>query len=189
MPARRSALALLIVFLSLAVPARPQAAESATERRLTITAGGIVSAFNPNDSNNSAYVGGSNFLIGFGTYVDVRFTHWFQVEGEARWLRFNDYAGEHQDNYLIGPKIPICRFGRANAYGKVMIGTGKMTFPYNFGYGTFTALAYGGGIDYSLSRKLTLRAVDFEFQQWPSWLNNSALYPYGVSVGVGYRVF
>jgi hypothetical protein len=186
---RRSAVILIFILLSAAATAHAQAAESATARQFTITAGGMVSAFNPNDSNNSAYATGSNYLIGLGTYVDVHFSHWLQVEGEARWLRFNEYSGEHQDNYLIGPKIPIHSFGRWDLYGKAMIGFGKMTFPYNYGYGSFTALAYGGGVDYRLSRKLTLRPADFEFQQWPKWLGDSALYPYGVSVGIGYRVF
>lgn len=186
---RRSAFPLLLVLLTAAASAHAQAAESATNRRLTITAGAMGSGFNPNDQNNSFYAGGNNYLIGFGTYVDVRFTHWFQVEGEARWMRFNQYAGEHLDNYLVGPKIPIHRFGRADLYGKVMIGTGKMTFPFDYGYGTFTALAYGGGVDYKLSQKFTLRPIDFEFQQWPQWLSGSALYPYGFSVGIGYRVF
>jgi hypothetical protein len=189
MTMRRSAVLLLFVFLKVAAFAHAQAAESATARQFTITAGGMVSGFNPHDDNQTAYVGGSNYLIGLGTYVDVHFTHWIQLEGEARWLRFNEYVGEHQDNYFLGPKIPIHRFGRADLYGKVMIGIGKMTFPYNYGYGTFTALAYGGGVDYKLSRKLTLRPIDFEFQQWPAWLSNSSLYPYGISVGVGYRVF
>ena len=189
MTMRRSAVLLLFVSLKVAAFAHAQAAESATARQLTITAGAMGSGFNPHDDNTNAYVGGTNYLIGLGTYVDVHFTHWFQLEGEARWLRFNEYAGEHQDNYLLGPKIPIHRFGRADIYGKAMIGIGKMTFPYNYGYGSFTALAYGGGVDYKLSRKLTLRPIDFEFQQWPAWLGNSSLYPYGISVGVGYRVF
>lgn len=190
MTTRRSAVLLLLVLFSAAASAHAQAAESATNRRLTITAGAMGSGFNPNDENNSFYAGGgTNYLIGFGTYVDVRFTHWIQLEGEARWLRFNQYAGEYLDNYLVGPKIPIHRFGRADLYGKVMIGAGKMTFPYDYGYGTFTALAYGGGVDYRLSRKFTLRPIDFEFQQWPKWLPGSSLYPYGFSVGIGYRVF
>jgi len=186
---RRSDVLLLFVFLSAAASAHAQAAESATARQFTVTAGALGSAFNPNDQNQSFYVGGNNYLIGVGTYVDVHFTHWFQLEGEARWLRFNEYAGEHQDNYLLGPKIPIHRFGRADLYGKAMIGFSKMTFPYSYGYGTFTALAYGGGVDYRLSQKLTLRPIDFEFQQWPTWLPGSSLYPYGFSVGIGYRVF
>jgi opacity protein-like surface antigen len=186
---RRSAVLLLFVLLATAAFAHAQAAESATARQLTITVGAMGSGFNPNDSNAVVYVGGTNYLIGPGTYVDVHFSHWLQLEGEARWLRFNEFAGEHQDNYLIGPKIPIHRFGRADVYGKVLIGIGKMTFPYNYGYGTFTALAYGAGVDYKLSKKLTLRPIDFEFQQWPKWLPGSSLYPYGFSVGMGYRVF
>jgi opacity protein-like surface antigen len=189
MTTRHSAVLLLFVLLITGATAHAQTAESATARQLTITAGAMGSVFNPNDSNAEAYVGGSNYLIGFGTYVDVHVTHWIQIEGEARWLRFNQYFGEHQDNYLIGPKIPIHRFGRADVYGKVMIGIAKMTFPYDYGYGSFTALAYGAGVDYRLSRKLTLRPIDFEFQQWPSWLPGSSLYPYGFSAGIGYRVF
>ncbi len=186
---RRSAVVLFFVLICFAASAHAQTVESATARQFSVTAGALGSAFNPNDKNNNAYVGGNNYLMGFGTYLDVHFTHWFQLEGEARWLRFNEYAGENQDNYLIGPKIPIHRFGRADVYGKAMIGFGKMTFPYSYGYGTFTALAYGGGVDYRLSPKLTLRPIDFEFQQWPVWLGNSSLYPYGISVGIGYRVF
>lgn len=129
-------------------------------------------------------------MVGVGTYVDAHFTHWFQVEGEARWLRFNQYYGEHEDTYLIGPKVPIKQIGHSSEiYGKALIGLGKMTFPNNYGYGSFTALAFGGGWDYKLSRKITLRAVDFEYQDWPKWLNNGSLYPYGVSVGMAYRVF
>lgn len=189
MNTRRSAFLLLLLALSAAVSAYAQAAESATNRQLRITVGVMGSGFNPNDGGTSTYFAGANYLIGPGTYVDVHFTHWFQLEGEARWLRFNEYAGEYQDHYLLGPKIPIHRFGRADLYGKVMIGTGKMTFPFDYGYGTFTALAYGGGVDYKLSQKFTLRPIDFEFQQWPQWLSGSALYPYGFSVGIGYRVF
>jgi len=189
MPMRRSALVFVFIVLAAAVSGSAQVSESATGRQLTITGGGFGSAFNPNDGNHALYGAGTNHLVGLGTFVDVHFTHWIQIQGEARWLRFDQYAGEHMDNYFIGPKVPIHQFGRTNVYGKVMIGMGKMTFPHNFGYGTFTALAYGGGLDYKLSPKLTVRAVDFEFQQWPLFLNNTALYPYGVSVGLGYKVF
>jgi hypothetical protein len=189
MTMRRSAVVLLFVLIFSAAFAHAQVVESATARQFTITAGALGSAFNPHDSNAGAYAGGTNYLVGPGTYVDVHFTHWFQLEAEARWLRFNEYVGEHQDNYLLGPKIPIHRFGRFDLYGKAMVGFAKMTFPYNYGYGTFTALAYGGGVDYRLSQKLTLRPIDFEFQQWPVWLGNSSLYPYGISMGIGYRVF
>lgn len=149
----------------------------------------MLSGFVPNDGSHPPYTKSANYLAGLGTYVDLHFTHWVQIEGEARWLRLNQYAGEHIDNYLIGPRVPIYQSGRKYFYGKAMIGMGKMTFPSNYGYGTFTALAFGGGMDYRLSPKVTLRAVDFEFQDWPSFLPNASIRPYGVSVGMAYRVF
>jgi hypothetical protein len=38
-----------------------------------------------------------------------------------------------------------------------------------------------------LNKRFSARG-DFEYQQWPKWLNTS-LYPYGASVGIGYKIF
>lgn len=182
---RRSAVVLCFVALLFFCGVRTgsaQVVESATARQLTITAGGIASGFQSDDDHA--------YLVGAGTFVDVHFTHWIQLEGEARWLRWNSYYGEHEDNYLIGPRVQVWRFGsKTQVYGKALIGYGKMTFPFNYGYGSFTALAFGGTVDYHLTRKLTIRALDVEYQDWPVWLNNRSLQPYGVSVGAAYRVF
>lgn len=186
---RRSAIVVFLLCLVVPFTAKAQVQESATARQFTITAGGFGSAFNPNDGSQPPYGSATNHLVGLGTYVDLHLTHWIQIEAEARWLRFEEYSGEHIDNYLIGPKVPIRRFGRANVYGKAMIGFARMTFPNKYGYGTFTALAFGGGLDYRLSRKLTFRAADFEYQEWPTFLPSASIHPYGVSVGMSYRVF
>lgn len=158
-----------------------QAIESAETRTLSISAGGTASVFHPGHDGNA--------LVGAGTVVDVHFSHWFQIEAEGRWLYWNQYYGQHQSNYLIGPRIPVKQFGKAELFGKALIGVGKETFPYGYGYGSFTAFAFGGTLDYRMSRRITLRAVDFEYQYWPNWLNSQSLSPYGVSVGVGYRVY
>lgn len=179
-------LSLLCLFIS--PSAHSQAAESATSRQFNITAGAMGSAFSRGGGSHPIYGPSANFLAGPGTYVDFHFTHWIQVEGEARWLRFHAAAGEHQDNYLIGPKVPVVRFGHAQVYGKALIGLGRMTFPNKYGYGTFTALAFGGGIDYRLSRKLSARG-DFEYQDWPNFLPGETMKPYGVTIGMAYRVF
>jgi hypothetical protein len=182
---RRFSLVLISVSLLFVLEAHSgwgQAVPTATGRRFSITVGGMGSGFQSDDAND--------YLVGAGTFVDVHFSHWIQLEAEGRWLRWNQYYGEHEDNYLIGPRIPIRQIGsKSEIYGKALIGLGKMTFPYGYGYGSFTALAFGGGWDYQATRKLTIRAVDFEYQDWPVWLNNSSLQPYGVSVGVGYKVF
>ena len=68
-----------------------------------------------------------------------------------------------------------------------------MNFEDNDGTGNYFALAYGGGVDFQLTKRFSARG-DFEYQQWLRWPNipefpNTSLYPYGASVGVGYRIF
>jgi hypothetical protein len=183
-----------------AIPAGAQAVEAATARRFTLTAGGIMSGFNP-DYADPGY-NGTNFLFGGGTYVDVHFSHWVQIEGEARWLHITTYADstESQNNYLIGPRVPIKQFGRFQTYGKVLIGLASMNFPEGGYYanGRFTDLAFGGTVDYRLNRRWSIRALDFEYQDWPKFVQTNpgvagspttSLQPYGISVGIGYRIF
>jgi opacity protein-like surface antigen len=174
-----------------AATARAQVVPSATrEHHISITAGGLASAFQPNYAGGLVASSSSDPLFGMGAYVDVKLTRWFQAEAEGRWLRFNSFISITEDNYLLGPRVPIHRFHwmGATPYGKVLFGMGKMTFEYNDAYGHFTDIAYGGGLDLKLNKRWTLRAADFEYQQWPNWVNGS-LHPYGASAGIGYRIF
>jgi opacity protein-like surface antigen len=138
-------------------------------------------------------------LIGVGAYVDVKFSRWIQIEAEARFSRFNQYANIHQDNYLIGPRIPIHRYGRFTPYAKALVGITSMAMgPNPTCYtsnctaadpsGRFFTAAYGGGVDMKLTRRFTLRPVDVEYQQLPKWFGSSVS-PYGASVGLGYKIF
>lgn len=131
-----------------------------------------------------------NRLYGAGAYVDARFSRWLQVEAEGRWLRFNQYylpgslTGNGENTYLIGPRVPICTFHRVTPYGKFLFGLGNGPFLTG---GNTLVLAYGGGVDYRLTRRLTLRAIDFEYQEWR--INPPTLWPYGGSVGISYKIF
>lgn len=113
-------------------------------------------------------------------YLDVRYARWVQVEAEARWSAFHAYRGIKEDNYLIGPRIPVFRFGRATTYGKVLFGWGNGDFLS----GPTFVVAYGGGLDYRLSNRINLRAFDFEYQQWHT---SPTFFPYGGSAGVGFN--
>jgi len=63
-----------------------------------------------------------------------------------------------------------------------------MNFEENIATGRFTTIAFGGGVDFRVSRKLTFRPIDLEYQEWPQFVGNS-LSPYGISVGMSYRIF
>ncbi len=133
-----------------------------------------------------------NRLGGAGIYVDWDVFGRIGVEGEARWLRFNQQLGSYEDNYLAGPRYSR-RYGKFVPYVKFLMGAGELEFPSNFGHGGYFALAPGGGLDYRLTRHVTLRVVDYEYQFWPSALGgglpSNGLTPNGFSFGAGYRLF
>ncbi len=185
---RRTTFALFCIALALGVlSAHAQVVPSATGRQLSVTAGGMGSVFQPDYAGGLIAQTSPNRLYGIGAFVDVKVTRWIQFEAEGRWLRFNEYyppsskVGINEDTYMAGPRLPIRHFGRATPYAKALIGLGSGSFIL----GRATALAYGGGVDYRLTRRFTARG-DFEYQQWRV---NPTLLPYGASVGIGYKIF
>jgi hypothetical protein len=192
-----------ILFIVAAISAHAQAVPSATARQFSITAGGMASIFQPDfkddwtcakpcpTSNQTWYPvaqSSNQPLFGAGAYVDFKLTRWVQLEAEGRWQRFNKYEDIFQDNYLIGPRYPVYRIGRSKLYVKALAGCSKMNFDVFGDQGTFTDLAFGGGVDVKLTKRLSLRAADFEYQYWPKW-GNSTISPYGASMGIGYKIF
>ena len=193
---KRSINALLLILLAAAaVSARAQVVPSAYARGISINAGGEASAFQPDYAGLGIPQTSPNRLYGIGAYVDVKVKPWVQFEGEGRWSYFNQLAGIYENNYLIGPRLPIYKahFWRATPYAKVLIGYSRLNFEDNNGWGRYTTLAYGGGLDVKMTKRLTARLPDFEYQQWLNWSEGTGksynLFPYGVSVGVSYRIF
>jgi hypothetical protein len=195
---RRSIAALFLFLMAAgALAARAQVVPSAFAKGLSITAGGEASVFQPDYTGFGvpARAPVRNYLYGIGTYVDLKVTPWIQFEGEGRWLRFNQTDGIYEDNYFVGPRLPIYRlhFWHATPYAKVLFGYGKLNFENGDGWGRYTSLSYGGGLDIKMSKRINVRLPDFEYQQWLDWTEGTGksynLFPYGVSVGVSYRVF
>lgn len=131
-------------------------------------------------------------LGGAGIYADLNIRRHLGIEGEVRWLRQNQIFGSNETTYLVGPRFELHR-GRFSPYVKGLVGGGKLVFPYGDGYGDYTAVAFGGGLDVNLTEKIKLRAFDFEYQDWPVFnygpgTQQQALTPYGISAGLSYRV-
>jgi opacity protein-like surface antigen len=180
---KRFAVVLFLILLALGtLSAHAQVVPSAAPRHVSITAGGMASIFQPDYAGGGVPEASDYPLVGVGAYVDVTFSRWVQLEAEARWQRFNQYLDINEDNYLIGPRVPIRRIGRATPYAKVLFGFGDGSFVS----GRVSSFAYGGGVDYKLTKRITVRAIDFEYQQWRV---TPTLHPYGASMGIGYRIF
>ncbi len=207
---RHSIVALLaIVIAAGTLTSRAQVVPAATKSQFSLTVGGLASAFQPDyytaftgSGYTTPVVGASPYrLYGFGTYVDVRFSRWVQIEGEARWLRYNQFDHIYQDNYLIGPRIPIHHFQflHMTPYGKALIGYAKMGLgptytggaTYTVQNGQYTDIAFGGGVDFRLTKRFSARG-DYEQQYYPKFPlgpETMHLLPYGASVGIGYKIF
>lgn len=192
LPMRRLLVALLSSLVCAGASAAcAQVVPSANRSQLSFVIGGMGSVFQPDYAGGGIAQASPKRLVGIGTYADLKLTRWVQIEGEARLLRFNQFANIYQDNYLIGPRVPIHTYGRITPYAKVLFGFSNMNFEYNVTKCRCSDIAYGGGADINLTNRISFRAIDFEYQQYPNWYVNqtSQLHPYGVSVGFGYKVF
>jgi opacity protein-like surface antigen len=207
---KQLARALIVAFSSMLFAARDlsvcaQTVPSASSGQFSLTVGALGSVFQPDYAGTEALDSAENYyypiaqtspnrLYGIGFYVDAKFTRWIQIEGEGRWLNFNEYEKISENNYLIGPRIPIHSFRllRATPYGKVLFGVGTLNFQNKDAWGRYADIAYGGGVDFKLTKRISARG-DFEYQQWPNWPDfpygeNTSFRPYGASVGVSYRI-
>ena len=165
-----------------ALSAQAQVVPSATAGQFSLTAGALGSAFQPDYTSDGGVQSNPDYLFGVGAYVDLRFTRWIQIEGEGHWMHINPNLNFNESSYLGGFRVPVRRFGRFTPYGKVLYGLGTASFLS----GRASDLALGGGVDYRLTKKISIRAGDFEYQRWRT---KPTLTPYGFSVGIGYKVF
>lgn len=171
-----------------ALKAHAQVVYSAKRPARSLIVGGIGSMFQPDYAGNFTPQQAPNRLFGPGLFVDFKMTRWVQLEGEIRWLRYNQYLDINQDTYLVGPRVPIYETRHFKPYAKVLAGYARMNFQNNYAYGHFADIALGGGVDVPLTRRISVRAIDFEYQLWPNWVNGT-LKPYGGSVGISYKIF
>lgn len=168
--------------------ARAQVVPSATMQEPRLSVGVLGSMFQPDYEGTGVPAEAPNRLYGWGGYVDLRLRHWIQIEGEGRWLRANVRENVREDNYLVGPRVPLPRYWKLHPYAKALFGWGRMNFQYNYAYGRFADIALGGGVDIPLTKRITVRAINFEYQMWPNWVDGT-LKPYGGDVGISYRIF
>jgi opacity protein-like surface antigen len=169
------------------VAARAQVVPSATGPGHSLWVGGAYS-----NINASFPYAGNQRLWGITGFADYNVKGHIGVEAETNFLRFNSFYGETEDNYLAGGRYLVERFGKFQPYGKFLVGLGKIQYPFSIGSGTYLALAPGGGLNYRLSRRFSLRA-EYEYQMWPgspNFTNEPAheLTPNGFHAGIAYRL-
>jgi hypothetical protein len=169
---------LVTIALMVGPAARAQALPTATGPGTYVIVGGTLSGFEA-DYGRQAITGGS-------AYIDSNLFWRYGIEAEARRIIYPNF-GERQTTVLVGPRWSLRPTGLI-PYVKLLAGIGRFEFPYGYGYGDYLVVAPGVGVDWRLGRKVRVRLVDFEYQQWPGF-SFGAIHPYGVSAGISYQFF
>ena len=174
----------LLLLLLIGIPATrggsasAQANESATKGRASICAGVAGSGY---------YLSyGKSKLIGMSGFVDADSGTRIGIELEGRWLEYHSSDDVHAETFMIGPRYHF-RIGRLEPYAKFLIGSGRLGFPYGYATGRDFVVSPGGGADFRLNQRVSLR-VDMEFQQWAQF-DFGSIESAGLSAGVRYRIF
>lgn len=170
------------------VPAHAQAVPSAYGPGHSLWAGAEYS----NITASFPYQSGQR-LQGVGVFADFHLNSRIALAGDARFLNWGGFEGSTESSYLAGPKVFILARGKFRPYGKMLVGVGKIHYPFAIGDAGYLALAPGAGTEYRVSRRWMLR-IEYEYQIWhdsPGFTNepNHGLTPNGFHLGVAYRVF
>ncbi len=177
----RAALSAAIAALGLAgsLSASAQVDPAGFQDRIKLSVGGTASEY--------FLQYGQTRLLGVTAFSDFDAWRHYGIEGEARFLEFNQPKNIHAETYLAGPRYKI-NLGKFQVYGKGLIGLG--IFHYTYGDGTDNDLVAGGGggVDYHISPRVHLRLADFEYQYWPEF-HYGPMSSFGISAGFRVKVF
>src|SRR5215469_3487479 len=154
----------LLVVLSCAALA--QSRESANSGRRTLSVGAQFSMFNPDFycPNSSPFSCGAGLPLikGVGTFTDYNFRPRWGIEGAARWLHWDVFDGQTESTYLVGPRFIPFRSHGIRIWVKMLVGAGAITTAHYPGPNTFKGVLFvyapGGGVNFRLNRRLSVRA-------------------------------
>ena len=129
---------------------------------------------------------GQKNVQGVSIYGTFDFLRHIGVEGSIHLASMVTPTDIGEDSYLLGPRY-VFRYGRFNPYGKAMFGLARFKYKFQdvtnaYTYGVY---AFGGGLDYAATKRINVRAIDFEYQKWPSFPTNG-LTPLVFTFGAAY---
>ncbi len=127
---------------------------------------------------------------GIGIFANYDFARYVGATAEINLQTAFSNVVFLEHTYFVGARGEYRR-GRGMLYGKALIGGGTSSnntkAPLLNAPGTYPAFAIGGGYEYKLQNHFTIRAIDFERQEWLSYSPNH-LTPYVFSFGAAYRL-
>jgi opacity protein-like surface antigen len=172
---------LFLSLLTITCTAYGQALPTAT-RVLSFQIGGAVSLGSPDY--------GAKNIAGISIYGDLDYgSHW-GLDGEIHDLNLSTPEDIGETTYLLSVRYKL-NYGKIHPHVRVGAGWGS----FNYDKGDYPAdsstrnavYALGAGLDYYATRRIHVRAIDFEYQDWRNYRPNG-LTPYVISIGAAYSL-
>jgi opacity protein-like surface antigen len=155
-----SELALLILVIGLALPAKAQDIAP----RFEAYAG--YDYMRDNATNDITHMPPSQSVNGNGGSGQLEFnaTRWLGVVGDLGGYAVarNGFATAHQISYLFGPRVNF-RGGRVTPFAQVLLGAMWASDAIVLGSKTAFGMTAGGGVDVTVSRHFAVRPVQAEY--------------------------
>jgi opacity protein-like surface antigen len=184
---KKTCLLSLVLSLAIIAPSAMHAQATAAATRGGIIQAGAAYSY----SNEDEYPG--RHLQGATVYGTFDLNNHLGIEADVHLDSvFKSYFQYTESSYVVGARWTQ-RFKRFAPYGKGMVGLGHSFAPRPNQIvggntpGTYFLFALGGGLDYSLTNKINIRVVDFEYQRWPNFPPHG-LTPPIFTFGVAYRI-
>jgi hypothetical protein len=178
----RGGLAAFFVLAALCIEPRLSSAQvqpAGDKGGLIVSAGGMGSGY---------YLQyGQRKMAGIAAFVDADSKRRFGIEAEGRWLEYHQTENVHAETFSVGGRYHF-DMGRFSPYAKGLVGFGDFNFPYNYASGRYLVVTAGGGLDFHWKQRITVRAVDFEYQDWPNFTFGN-MNSFGVNAGLRVRIF
>lgn len=172
------ALVLVAATTFLAPRALAQATAAATGRALAV--GLTYQNINPDYGPSRA--------SGVGIFANYDFSRYIGVTAELNFQTAFSSVVYLEHTYMVGARGEY-HHGRLLGYGKLLIGGASGSsngVPNLENVGSYPLYAIGGGLDVRMDHHITIRAIDFEQQEWLSYHPNG-LTPTVLSFGAAYR--
>lgn len=131
---------------------------------------------------------GPSRASGLGVYANYDFSRYVGATAELNFQTAFSSVVYLEKTYMFGAR-GVYRHGRLQGYAKFLVGgaSGSSNGVANLlNTGSYGVFAYGGGLDVRLEHHITVRAIDYEQQQWIAYHPNG-LTPHVFSFGAAYR--
>jgi len=176
---------------------------------------GFYTLMDPDGKAGLDYPPGTNF----GQALESRFGEWNGLAGGvgadfrlgrfgygqpslATRFTFSSSNSAKETTYLFGPELHYAFF-KFRPYGDFYIGPGDITWGGSGFKDNSVVYDFGGGVDYHVNHKFSVRVFDFQYQLWnlgthdypqglepgqPAYSFATTLHPFALSFGVTYRI-